>query len=110
MEKAGARHGERVETLEGARGRHEAAQAIPTRSLNDSDASYLKRLHEHATTHNLPLLRERVEKLQAKHPSDLARGYYPRDFDDRVLKQLGPTGKKARAHTYTTTRPGPRGG
>lgn len=78
-----------------------AAKGIPTKGLVENDEQYLKRVSNYAKTHNLKLLDQRATKLFASKPTDVAKGYFPRDFDERVLKQLGLSDKKVAAGNVT---------
>lgn len=69
--------------------RVKAAAKVPSRGLVESHEQYLKRLVSYARQHDLRLLERRATKLLDSAPTDVAKGYFPRDFDDRVLKQLG---------------------
>jgi hypothetical protein len=106
LENAAASHGAHVENLEAARGRATAADTIPRRSLNESHTEYLQRLRDYADTHKLPLVKARAEKLIKAQPKDTARGYYPRDYDDRILKQLGLDPAKVEGTAYARTGTG----
>lgn len=79
-----------------------AAQNIPVRSAGESHEAWLRRIVKHAKAHDLPLVRQRAEKLLAKMPQDVAKGYFPRDFDARVLKKLGLTTEEAATRTVRT--------
>jgi hypothetical protein len=95
LERAGEKRQGRSTQLATARDRQKAAKQVLTRSRLETDEQYLRRLSEYADTHNLPLIKSRAEKLLAAKPADTAKGYYPRDFDDRIAKQLGTDAAKA---------------
>jgi hypothetical protein len=76
-----------------------AAQAVPKLKTGESHAAYLQRVINHATAHDLPLVKARAEKLTAKVPQDVAQGYFPREFEPRVLKKLGLTAEEAATRT-----------
>lgn len=103
LERAGEKRQERTAQLDTARARRAAARDIPRRSLQETDAQYLNRIIEHADAHDLPLVKARAEKLLKARPTTIARGYFPRDFEDRILHQLKikPTGVGAQAHAST---------
>jgi hypothetical protein len=103
---AAARRRERIAQLETAKARHEAAKHIPERGLNETHEAYVRRVIEHAEQHDLPLVKARAEKLLAKRPTDIAKGYFPRDFDDRVLKQLGIKSREVEGHAFAKTGAG----
>jgi hypothetical protein len=66
----------------------EAAQGIPERSLRESPEQYLKRVRAHAVRHNLPLVKRRAETLLASKPERVARGYFPREVEERLNERL----------------------
>jgi hypothetical protein len=103
LAKATAHRGERVAQLDTARARREAAKNIPERVLHETHEAHLRRVIEHANAHDLPLVKSRAEKLLASRPTDIAKGYFPRDFDDRVLKQLKIKPREVEGHAFAST-------
>ncbi len=86
-----------------------AAQQIPKQGRGESHEAYLHRVAKYARSHDLPLVRKRAEKLLAKKPSDVAKGYFPREYDERILKKLGVTQDEADAGAGAVRRVGGAG-
>jgi hypothetical protein len=93
LDQATARYEDRAMQLAGAKGRKEAAKTIPQKTGGESHAEYLERVIAYADAHDLPIVRNRAQKLLDSKPTDIAKGYTPRDFDDRILKQMGAKGR-----------------
>jgi hypothetical protein len=93
LAQATARHEDRATQLAGAKGRQEAAKKIPQKTGGESHEEYLQRVIAYADAHALPIVRNRAQKLLDSKPTDVAKGYTPRDFDDRILKQMGAKGR-----------------
>ncbi|HET7425763.1 MAG TPA: hypothetical protein VFJ50_01900 [Gemmatimonadales bacterium] len=96
---AAERYEQRAASTLTAQQRLRAAQRIPERGIGESHEAWLRRVIAHAERHNLPLVRQGAEKLLAKAPTDVARGYFPREYDARILKQLGLTAEDAATRT-----------
>ncbi|MEA2640950.1 MAG: hypothetical protein QOF51_2344, partial [Chloroflexota bacterium] len=80
----------------------QAAKNIPSRGMTETHEQYAKRLVSYARTHDLKLLENRATKLLAAKPTNLAKGYFPRDFEQRALKQLGLTADEAGTRVVRT--------
>jgi hypothetical protein len=93
LAQATARHEDRATQLAGAKARREAAEKIPQKTGGESHGEYLQRVIAYADAHALPIVRNRAQKLLDSKPTDVAKGYTPRDFEERILKRMGAKGR-----------------
>lgn len=101
---AAVRYESRAAQTQLAQRRLAAAKTIPTKGIAESQEGYLRRVVAYADKHDLPLVRRRASKLLASKPTDLAKGYFPREFDERIAKRLGI--KPGEVSRYATARTG----
>jgi hypothetical protein len=97
---ATARARQDADALAKHQGRRAAVETIPARGrgagvpLGETHQAWLGRVQKFAQDNNLPMVRKRAEKLLAKTPKDVARGYFPREYEERALKSLGIAERK----------------
>ena len=97
---ATARARQDTEALAKHQGRRGALDSLPVQGrgtgvpITETHQAWLQRVVKHAEDHNLPMVRKRAEKLLAKAPKDVARGYFPREYEERALKTLGLSERK----------------
>jgi hypothetical protein len=97
---ATARARQDTEALAKHQGRRGAIDSLPVQGrgagvpITETHKAWLERVVKHAADNNLPMVRKRAEKLLAKAPTDVAKGYFPREYEERALKTLGLSERK----------------